>query len=213
MRPGRRVAKLAALSGAAVVIAAGVGSVLQAQEATQPAPTPPASSAPVQPAQPAPTPAQPTPAPGPVDPAAPPTERPVEAQAESVPEKKAERPTLSQRRTRHASAILQVLDKITAETIRFEARVGRPVRYKGLVFTVRSCETTAPAEARRDSLAYVEVRAQPRLAGREDQPSRQVFRGWMSAQSPGVNAMEHPIYDAWLISCKAPSPSVSRESR
>jgi hypothetical protein len=105
-------------------------------------------------------------------------------------------------RQRHGSAIIQALDKITAETIRFEVPVGHAVRYEGLVFTVRSCETTAQEEAMQDSIAYVQVRAEPKVQGGEPS-SRQVFTGWMFASSPGLNALQHPIYDAWLIACKA----------
>lgn len=106
------------------------------------------------------------------------------------------------RRTRHAGAIIQALDKITAETIRFEARVGVPVKYRGLVFTVRTCETSSDEEAISDSIAYLQIRAEPRTVT-EQQPSREVFRGWMFASSPGLNPLQHPVYDAWVIACKA----------
>ncbi len=28
-----------------------------------------------------------------------------------------------------------------------------------------------------------------------------IFRGWMFASSPALNALEHPVYDVWVISC------------
>jgi hypothetical protein len=124
------------------------------------------------------------------------------AEAPTPEVKAAEIPVAPEKRLRHGAAVIQALDKITAETMRFEARVGRPVRYKGLVFTVKSCETAAPDEAMDDSVAYMEVRAEPKAASTK-RPSRQVFRGWMFASAPGVSAIEHPIYDAWLIACKA----------
>ncbi len=107
-----------------------------------------------------------------------------------------------EKRLRHGSAIVQALDKITTETMRFEVKIGRPVRYKGLVFTVKACETSAPDEAMPDAVAYMEVRSEPKTQG-EEQVSRQVFHGWMFASSPGLNAFQHPVYDAWLIACKA----------
>lgn len=105
-------------------------------------------------------------------------------------------------RVRHGAAIIQALDKITAETIRFEARVGVPVKYRGLVFTLRTCETSSDEEAIQDSIAYLQIRAEPRTVT-ESQPSREVFRGWMFASSPGLNPLQHPVYDAWVIACKA----------
>ncbi|HWE47422.1 MAG TPA: DUF2155 domain-containing protein [Caulobacteraceae bacterium] len=105
-------------------------------------------------------------------------------------------------RTRHSAAIIQALDKVTAETMRFEVPVGKAIRYKDLVFTVRSCETSAPEELVQDSIAYLQVRAEPKVQSGEE-TSHQVFSGWMFASSPGLDALQHPVYDAWLIACKA----------
>ena len=101
------------------------------------------------------------------------------------------------------------MDKITAETLRFEAKVGEPVRYKGLVLTVRACETTAADETAPDNIAYLEVQSQPlNSPGHAAAPPRQVFRGWMFANSPALHPFEHPIYDVWLIACRTAAPSV-----
>ncbi|MDX9998500.1 MAG: DUF2155 domain-containing protein [Phenylobacterium sp.] len=111
------------------------------------------------------------------------------------------------KRIRHNVAVLQAIDKITAETLRFEAKVGQPVRYKNLVFTVRACERATADEAMEDAIAYVEIDSQPRAApGRSTPPARRAFRGWMYASSPGLNPLEHPVYDAWVITCRAPVP-------
>ncbi len=107
---------------------------------------------------------------------------------------------------RRAAAIIQALDKVTAETLRFEAPVNQPVRYKDLVFIVHVCEDGA--EGQRGAAAHMEIDSQPRPApGRAAAPSRQVFKGWMFANAPGLHPFEHPVYDAWLIACKAASPS------
>jgi len=116
-----------------------------------------------------------------------------------------EKPADPTRRTRSGAAIIQAIDKVTAETLRFEAPIGQPIRYRTLVFTVRACETTAPDEDTPDSMAYMTIESQPKsLTGRAPPPPKQVFRGWMSAASPGLNPLQHPVYDAWLIACKAP---------
>lgn len=154
---------------------------------------PPALVAPPPPSQPAPTTAE-----TPVTSARPKTQA-VEKPAE---------PTL---RIRSGAAIIQAIDKVTAETLRFEAPVGQPIRYKTLVFTVRACETTAPDEDTPDSMAYMTIESQPKsLTGRAPPPPRQVFRGWMFASSPGLNPLQHPVYDAWLIACRAPGPDSTK---
>jgi hypothetical protein len=111
------------------------------------------------------------------------------------------------RRTRYDVAVIEALDKVTAESLRFEAAVGRPVRYKSLVFTVKACERSTPDEPVNDSIAYLTVDSQPRAApGRPALAPRQAFKGWMYASSPGLHPLEHPVYDAWLITCRAAAP-------
>lgn len=108
------------------------------------------------------------------------------------------------RRQRRRVAIVEAVDKVTAETMRFEVEVGgRPVRFqKTLIFTARACEVSAPDELVEDSIAYLEVSLQPRGVLRTSEP-RQIFRGWMFASAPAVNGLQHPIYDAWVVGCKA----------
>jgi hypothetical protein len=112
------------------------------------------------------------------------------------------------RRPRYDIAVLQALDKITAETLRFEARVGVPVRWKGLVFTVNACERSAPDEPGDDAFVHLAIDSQPRAQpGRPTPASKEAFRGWMFAASPGLNPVQHPIYDAWAITCRASAPA------
>ena len=121
-----------------------------------------------------------------------------------VPPPKPDAPPL--KRPRFDSAILQGVDKITAETLRFEAKVGQPVRYKGLILTVHACETTAADEDVPDSIAHLEVVSQPASAGHAAGPVRQVFKGWMYANGPALHPFENSIYDLWLIACKTSAP-------
>jgi hypothetical protein len=110
-------------------------------------------------------------------------------------------------RQRYTIAILQALDKVTTETMRFEVPVGQPIRYKTLIFTVRACETAAADEVAPETAAYVVVDTQPKAqAGRAAPPGRQIYKGWMYASSPGLNPLQHPVYDAWQSACKPAAP-------
>ncbi|MBU2352566.1 MAG: DUF2155 domain-containing protein, partial [Alphaproteobacteria bacterium] len=108
------------------------------------------------------------------------------------------------RRQRRRYAIVQAVDKVTAETMRFEVEVnGRPVAFnKTLIFRARACEVSASDERARDAVAYMEISVQPR-GGAPVQDVRQLFRGWMFASSPGVSGLQHPVYDAWIVGCRA----------
>jgi hypothetical protein len=121
------------------------------------------------------------------------------------PEPKA--PAAPERRARYDVAVIEALDKVTAESLRFEAAVGHPVRYKSLVFTVKACERSAADEKIEDSIAYLTIDSQPRPEpGHPPLAPRQAFKGWMYASSPGLHGLEHPVYDAWLITCRAAAP-------
>jgi hypothetical protein len=112
-------------------------------------------------------------------------------------------------RPRYATAVLQALDKVTAETLRFEAKVGEPVRYKDLVITVHDCETSAANEAPKDSIVHMDVQYQPAVLSGGAGAVRQVFRGWMFADSPSLHPFANPIYDVWVIACKGPATGAS----
>jgi hypothetical protein len=127
------------------------------------------------------------------------------ADSDQAPAPKA--PPAPPMRVRRNAAILQALDKVTAETLRFEADVGQPVRYKDLVFTVHACEDSASDEAQPAAFAHIEIDSQPKPpAGQPAPPARQLFKGWMISNAPGVHPFQHPVYDAWLIACKTAAP-------
>jgi hypothetical protein len=196
------IAAVAALSGLAVT-----GAALARQNAPQAQTPPSAPQAPVAPTPGELRPAQPTqisPAvANPNPPASPPPTAATPKLAATAPAKPVE-PT---KRPRYSIAILQALDKVTTETMRFEVPVGQPIRYKTLIFTVRACETAASDEIAPETAAYVVVDTQPKAqGGRAAPPGRQVYKGWMYASSPGLNPLQHPVYDAWLIACKQSVP-------
>jgi hypothetical protein len=126
-----------------------------------------------------------------------------DAATDDAPAKLVE-PVVPTRRQRRRVAIVEAIDKVTAQSMRFEVEVGgRPVRFnKQLVFTAKACEVSAPEELVEDSVAYLEVSIEPRASARNLE-TRQVFKGWMFASTPAVSGLEHPIYDAWIVGCKA----------
>ena len=203
------------LAGVAALAAGGLVSAQPvAPPQAPPAPPPPAPGAPAAPdaplVAPAPEEAPPSVVPTPAPVVVPPMSE-KEIEPAPPPQVAAEpvAPPPPIRRQRYDVAVLEALDKITAETLVFEAPVGKPVRYKGMIFTVRACERSTAEEQIEDSVAYLTVDSQPRVeAGRPIPPARQVFMGWMYASSPGLHPLEHPVYDAWVISCRAASPQV-----
>jgi hypothetical protein len=97
-------------------------------------------------------------------------------------------------------AVLQGLDKTTARISKFDAPVGKPVRFGTLVITVRAC-IKHPPEEEPESAAFLQI-DEVRQGERNSVVSQQVFSGWMFASSPALSALENPIYDVGVLDCK-----------
>jgi hypothetical protein len=96
------------------------------------------------------------------------------------------------------------LDKITGRPTSITAPIGKPVHFATFTITARFCYSTPPSETP-ETAAFVQIEDH-----RPDQPARKIFSGWMYASSPGLNAVEHPLYDVWVISCNnAPAQAVA----
>lgn len=94
-------------------------------------------------------------------------------------------------------AELQALDKVTARVVTLRAQVNQPERFGTLTITVRACHARPPDEVP-DAAAWMEI-----LDSRAPANGGPVFRGWMFAQAPGVNMLQHPVYDIRIIECRA----------
>lgn len=102
-------------------------------------------------------------------------------------------------RIKNAVAEFSGLDKITGRIITFDVYIDETVQFGALQVTPRVCYSRPVSETPRTS-SFVEV-DEITL----DRKIRRIFTGWMFADSPGLNAVEHPVYDVWLKSCKAKS--------
>ena len=93
--------------------------------------------------------------------------------------------------------VLQGLDKVTARVSTFNVPIDRPTRFGTLEITLRACHKRPPEEPP-ESAGFLEIR-ELRLG---EQP-RPLFSGWMFASSPALNPLQHPVYDVWVLDCKA----------
>lgn len=101
-------------------------------------------------------------------------------------------------------ALFAALDKVTARISKLEVPLNQTVEFGSLTLTPRSCYAR-PATEQPKTTSFVEV-DEKALDGTQ----KRVFTGWMFAESPGLNAVEHPVFDIWLTGCKQPVGSAAR---
>ena len=97
--------------------------------------------------------------------------------------------------------VLRGLDKISGQTTDIVAPIGKQVTFATLQITARYCYSTPPSQTPQ-TVAFLQIDEY-----RPDQSPRRVFSGWMYASNPGLNGMDHPLYDVWVIHCRSSTPS------
>jgi hypothetical protein len=110
-------------------------------------------------------------------------------------------------RIANPTAVFSGLDKITGRITTFDVAINETVQFGALQVTPRVCYSRPPTETPNTD-AFVEV-DEVTLQGE----IKRIFTGWMFAASPGLHAVEHPIYDVWLTDCKGgQNPAVADAS-
>ena len=88
-----------------------------------------------------------------------------------------------------------LLHKVTAKVQKIELLSGQEYAIGDMSLTMHDC-ISAPPEEPPETKAFLEI--SEFKAGRD----KALFTGWMFASSPGINAMEHPVFDIWPLACK-----------
>jgi hypothetical protein len=100
-------------------------------------------------------------------------------------------------------AVFAALDKVTARISKLPVELERTESFGALKITPHACYTRPPTEPPRTT-AFVDV-FEVKLDGSEER----IFSGWMFAESPGLHAVEHPVFDVWLTECGEPAGQVA----
>ncbi|KZL21821.1 hypothetical protein PsAD2_00247 [Pseudovibrio axinellae] len=105
-------------------------------------------------------------------------------------------PLQAQTPIKNPVAVFKGLDKITGRITTFDVYIDETVQFGALQVTPRVCNSRPRTEASQTT-AFIEVDELTL-----DSKVRRIFSGWMFASNPGVHAVEHSVYDIWLINCK-----------
>jgi len=114
-------------------------------------------------------------------------------------------PTARAERMENLVAVFSALDKVTATIKTLEVGLNETVQFGALKVTPRVCYSRPPTEQPKTT-SFVEV-DEVLLDGKE----KRIFSGWMFAESPGLNAVEHPVFDVWLTDCHKPKNAVAQK--
>ena len=89
------------------------------------------------------------------------------------------------------AVLLQALDKTTGRTSFLTVKVGEPYTYGDLSVKVEKCMKRPPEETPENS-AFINI----------TEGENEVFNGWMFSSNPALSAMDHAVYDIWVVECK-----------
>ena len=101
-------------------------------------------------------------------------------------------------------AVFAALDKVTARISKLEVGLEKTEPFGALRITPHACYSRPSTEAPK-TVAFVDV-TEVKLDGTEER----IFSGWMFAESPGLHAVEHPVFDVWLTNCAGPGEKTAR---
>ena len=88
---------------------------------------------------------------------------------------------------------LRTMDKITGRVQKITVGIGEQKKVGSLTVLVEKCLKKPPEETP-ENAAFLTVVD-------EDLPEKPVFHGWMFSSNPALSAMEHPVYDIWVVEC------------
>ncbi|WP_026941579.1 DUF2155 domain-containing protein [Hellea balneolensis] len=102
------------------------------------------------------------------------------------------------------AVVLRTLDKVTATTKDYTVKIGEELKYGSLTVAVKHCEKKPPEDVP-ETYAFLQI-DDLKLDGKGDEGEQErVFSGWMLASNPAISALDHGVYDIWVIDCKVPA--------
>lgn len=100
---------------------------------------------------------------------------------------------------------LRALDKVTARTFDYTVPIGESLDFGSLTIHAKHCEKTPPTELP-ETYAFLQVDDRRLLDdGSDNAESARLFSGWMYGSRPAVSALDHRVYDIWVIGCVVPA--------
>jgi len=102
------------------------------------------------------------------------------------------------------AVVLRTLDKVTATTKDYTVKIGDELTYGSLTVAVKHCEKKPPEDVP-ETFAFLQIDDLKQDGKGDSGEQERVFSGWMLASNPAISALDHSVYDIWVIDCKVPA--------
>jgi hypothetical protein len=99
------------------------------------------------------------------------------------------------------TVVLDALDKVTGRVNTIRVPVGQTLNFGRLQIVARTCLTHPPEETPENS-AFLEISEVQPKTKIKPASTTQLFSGWMFSSNPAISAMDHPVYDVWVLACE-----------
>ena len=104
-------------------------------------------------------------------------------------------------------AVVGLLNKRNGVSRDVTLKPGQAVRIGDAIVRLRACEHTAPWEQDQLTGAFVQLDVRG-----SDRHWRRAFSGWLFKERPGLNVVQHPVYDVWTKSCTMSWPATGPDT-
>ncbi|MDR3326444.1 MAG: DUF2155 domain-containing protein [Rhodospirillaceae bacterium] len=94
------------------------------------------------------------------------------------------------------TAILRGLDKVTGRVVTIKAPIETQINFGTLGIVAHACHKRS-SEEQSETAAFLDI-----WEARDGQTVINLFKSWMFVSSPSLSALEHPVYDIWVLDCK-----------
>ena len=91
--------------------------------------------------------------------------------------------------------ILGALNKVSGKISKIKIEDNNEIYFGTLKIIVRTCKKSLPEDLPENS-AFIQIWNQ-----KLDKEEKKIFSGWMFSSSPSISALEHAVYDVWIIDC------------
>ena len=94
-----------------------------------------------------------------------------------------------------STTVLGALNKVSGKISKIKVEDNNEMSFGTLKIVVSACKKSLPEDPPENS-AFIEI-----WDKKIDKEEKKIFSGWMFSSSPSISAVDHAVYDVWVIDC------------